>query len=591
MNVNTILGHIANWRLKRKITDKQLIIFLSIFIGILAGFAAVIIKNGVYLIRSMLTEEFSFELHNYLYFIYPTVGIFATIVFCKYIIKHRVRHGIPSVLHSISKAQGIIKRHNLFSSVITSWLTVGFGGSVGLEGPTVATGAAIGSNIGRIFNLNYKQITLLLGCASAGAMSAIFKAPIAAVIFALEVIMLDLTMSSIVPLLISSATAALTSYIFLGQDVLYSFDILEKFTFVDTPFYILLGVITGLVSVYFIRMYKYLSSIFERINKWRIRLLIGGSILGTLVFVFPSLYGEGYSAINQCLHGDISYLFDNTSFHELKSSFLAVVIFLFIVIILKVVATTITFGSGGVGGIFAPALFVGANTGLLFAKLSNHFNFPISERNFALVGMGGLISGVIHAPLTAMFLIAEITSGYDLFMPLMITSTISYAIMKVFEKNSVYTYQLAERGELITHDKDKSTFVLMNIDELIETDFEVVHPSAKFKDLIQAVSKSKRNVFPIVNEDGMMAGILTLNDIRHIMFKPELYDTTEISRIMYFPEVYVSYYDTLEQIADKIESSGRYNVPVLRDGKYLGFVSRAKVFSAYRKLIKDFSEE
>jgi len=591
MGVYSLLDNFSKWRLKHNITDKQLIIFLSIFIGVFVGFAAVLIKNGVFFIRNFLTNGFSSDLHTYLYFIYPTVGIFTVIVFCKYIIKHKVEHGIPSVLYAISKSKGIIKRHNLFSSVVTSWLTVGFGGSVGLEGPTVATGAAIGSNIGKLFNFNYKQITLLLGCASAGAMSAIFKAPIAAVVFALEVIMLDLTMSSLVPLLISSATAALTSYFFLGQDVLYSFDIQEKFKLLDIPFYIILGILTGLVSVYFIRMYKYLTHQFEKIKRWRIRLLIGGATLGILIFIFPSLYGEGYDAINQCLHGDISYLFERSSFYTFNNSILAVLILLLLVILFKVIATTITFGGGGVGGIFAPSLFVGANTGLLFAKLSNSFNFSISEQNFALVGMAGLLSGVIHAPLTAIFLIAEITSGYDLFMPLMITSTISFAILKIFERNSVYNYQLAERGELITHDKDKSTFLLLDIDNLIETNFEVIHPKAKLKELIQAVSKSKRNVFPIVDDDGMMAGILTLNDIRKIMFKPELYNTTEISHIMYFPETYVSYYDTLEQIADKIESSGRYNVPVLKNGKYIGFVSRAKVFSAYRKLIKDFSEE
>lgn len=590
MGFQKILQRFISWRIKR-ISNKQFMFILSIIIGIASGFAAVIIKNSVRIIRNFLIHEFSEDLHNYMFFVFPIVGILATIIFCRYILRRHVGDGVPNVLHAISKTSGIMKRHHLFSSIISSALTVSFGGSVGLEGPTVATGGAIGSNIGRLFNLSYKQIILLLGCASAGAMAAIFKAPIAAVVFALEVIMLDLSMSSIVLLLISSVTAALTSYFFLGQDVLYSFDIQEKFKMADIPFYILLGIVTGFVSVYFIRIYKLLISWFRSFKKWSGNLFIGGISLGLIIFLFPSLYGEGYEAINQCLHGDISYLFNNTLYYELSNNILTVIILLFIIILLKAVATTITFGSGGIGGIFAPSLFIGANTGLLFAKIANLFNINLSEQNFALVGMGGLISGVIHAPLTAIFLIAEITSGYDLFMPLMITATISYATIKIFEKNSIYNYQLAKRGELITHDRDKSAFILMNIDELIERNFEVIHPDSKLKDLVNAVSRSKRNVFPIVDNEGTMVGILTLNDIRHIMFKPELWETTSIRSIMYFPEVYVNYHDSLGEIADKIESSGRYNVPVLNNGKYMGFVSRATVFSEYRKLIKHFSEE
>jgi CIC family chloride channel protein len=398
-------------------------------------------------------------------------------------------------------------------------------------------------------------------------------------------------MSSIVLLLISSAAGALTSYFFMGQDVLYSFDIVEKFKLNDIPYYILLGIITGFVSLYFTRTYVFLTKRFDKFKKWAYKLVTGGLLLGIVIFLFPSLYGEGYESINQCLHGNFDYLFNNMLLYRFSDNFILIVILLILILLLKAFATSITFASGGVGGVFAPSLFIGANTGLLFAYIANHFNINISVQNFALVGMGGLISGVIHAPLTAIFLIAEITSGYDLFMPLMITATISYATIKIFEKNSVYTFQLAERGELMTHDRDKSTFILMNIDELIERDFEVVHPDSTLKALVNAVSRSKRNVFPIVDDKGTMVGILTLNDIRKIMFKPELWDTVHIKNIMYFPEVFVSYYDTLNEIADKIETSGRYNVPVLKDGKYVGFVSRAKVFSEYRKLIKHFSEE
>ena len=590
MGEKGIFQKFISWRINH-INNKQFIYILSVVIGIVMGFVAFIIKGSVHFIQGILTEGFNRNFHNYLYFLYPAIGISATVLFTKYVIKQHVGHGIPSVLYAISKTWGHIKRHNLFSSIVSSALTVGFGGSVGLEGPTVATGAAFGSNLGRVLKLEYKQILLLLGCACSGAMAAIFKAPIAAVVFVLEVIMLDISLSAIVLLLLSSATASITSYFIFGQNTLYTFDIHEKFVIEDVWYYIVLGVVCGFVSVYFTRIYMFLTNEFEKISRWKIRLLIGVSILGVIIFLFPSLYGEGYQAINMCLEGDYSYLFNNTAYFGLANNFIAIVILLMLVILLKAVATTITFGSGGVGGVFAPSLFVGANTGLLFAKIANYLRIDISVQNFALVGMAGVISGIIHAPLTAIFLIAEITGGYDLFMPLMIVATISYATTKIFTKNSVYTFQLAKRGELITHDRDKSTFILMNIDSLIEKDFESVHPDSTLKDLVAAISVSKRNVFPVLEKDGTMVGIITLNDIRNIMFKYELWDSTYVRNIMYFPEVYVNYDDDLGQIADKIESSGRYNVPVLQDGKYIGFVSRARVFSEYRKLIKHFAEE
>jgi CIC family chloride channel protein len=361
-------------------------------------------------------------------------------------------------------------------------LTVGFGGSVGLEGPSVVTGAAIGSNIGRFLRLNHKQIILLLGCASAGAMSAIFKAPIAAIVFALEVIMIDLTMSAIVPLLISSATAAFVSYLLLGQNYLYSFEIHKEFVLSQVWFFILLGIITGLISVYFTKMYMLISDFFDNIKNVFSRLLVGGICLGILVFLIPSLFGEGYTAINESLRGDIGYLFENTLYTGLQNSVIAIIVLFLLVIFLKVIATSITFGSGGVGGVFAPTLFTGVNVGLLFARIANMVGFNLDESNFALVGMAGLIAGVIHAPLTAIFLIAEITGGYELFFPLMIVAAISYATVKIFVSNSVYTIQLAKRGELITHHKDKAMLMMLNVRDLIESDFNMVHPDEKMRD-------------------------------------------------------------------------------------------------------------
>lgn len=590
MHVNRLLIKLFRWRTKH-INDKQFILILSVIIGISVGFAAVIIKNLVHLIQSLLTSGFDREANNYFYFLFPTVGILLTILFVKFILKQRVGHGIPGVLYAISKTNGKVKSHNLFSSIIASAFTVGFGGSVGLEGPTVATGAAIGSNIGRLLRLNYRQIILLLGCASAGAMSAIFKAPIAAIVFALEVIMLNLSMSSLVPLLISSATAALTSYFFLGQNVLYTFELTHTFQMNNIPFYLGLGVFCGLVSVYFTRMYMFITGLFEKMKSWYYKLLTGGIILGILIFFVPSLYGEGYQAINNCLNGDFSYLFDYSLYYEQRDSILAMFIILIVIILFKVVATSVTFGSGGVGGIFAPTLFVGANTGLFFGKICNQLGFDIPESNFALVGMAGLLAGVIHAPLTAIFLIAEVTGGYGLFMPLMITATVSYATIKIFETNSVYTIQLAKRGELMTHDRDKAALSLMTVNKLIERNFITIGPDANLGDLVNVISKSERNIFPVVDEDGSFLGVVWVNDIRHIVFKTELYDSTFVRDLMFMPTPSVSPDESMEKVAQKFQTSTHYNLPVIKDGKYVGFVSRANVFSTYRSIIRDFSEE
>ncbi len=584
----SILTLLLTWRTKN-INDHQFMMILAIVIGFSVGIAAVIIKNLVHLIQLHL-NNLSANAGNLLYLLYPVVGIFLTILFIKYINRRPVRHGIPNVLYSISKNKGFISPHNLYSSIISSAFTVGFGGSVGLEGPTVATGAAIGSNIGKVFQLNYKQITLMLGCASAGAMSAIFKAPIAAIVFALEVIMLDLTVAAIVPLLISSVTAALTSYLFLGQNVLYSFRVTDLFVIGNTPYYIILGILAGMVSLYFTRMYLFVSDQFEKIKSRYIRLFVGGLTLGVLIFFLPSLYGEGYEVINQTLAGDYTHLFENQLYERFQSNILFVFLIFLLILIFKVVATSATFGSGGVGGIFAPSLFMGANTGLFFALVMNYFGLELPESNFALVGMAGLIAGVIHAPLTAIFLIAEITGGYQLFMPLMIVSTISFATTRFFTTNSVYTYQLAKRGELITHHKDKAMLMLMNINTLIESDFHVIHPNDKLRDLIKVITKTHRNIFPVVESDGTFRGIVKMDDIRHIMFNQEMYDQLFVRDLMFMPQYVIDRKESMEDVARKFQVSGRYNIAVLDKGKYLGFVSRAKLFSSYRKLMRDFSE-
>jgi len=564
---------------------------LAVVIGFLSGLAAVIIKNAVHFIQGVLTSGFDEKYDNILYIFYPVLGIIITVLFIKFILRQYVGDGVPSVLYAISKTKGILKRHNMFSSVISSSLTIGFGGSVGLEGPTVATGAAIGSNIAKALHLTYKQTVTLLAVASAGAMSAIFKSPIAAIIFAVEVIMIDLTVASLIPLLLASVTAALTSYFFLGMNVLYPFEIEQLFRMKDIWLYVILGVFTGFTSLYFTRVYLFFQNLFSGISRWYLKLAFGGLLLGLLIFLFPSLYGEGYKATNSCLHGNTITLFENGLFYGFKDNLTAVFVLMIVVMLLKVVATSLTFGAGGIGGIFAPTLFTGAHAGVFFALVFNHFGFyHVSETNFALVGMAGLIAGVIHAPLTAVFLIAEITDGYGLFMPLMITAVISYMTIRIFTTNSIYTIQLAKRGELMTHHQDKNVLSMIDIKRLIETNFKVVSYDATLRNLVNVIEGSQRNLFPVVDREGQFRGHVILDNVRHVMFKPENYDNIMVKDLMNVPVYRISPQDTVEAVAQKFQASGKYNMPVLDQGKYLGYISKANLFGEYRTKLKEVSE-
>jgi len=579
------------WR-SQHMSDKSFMYILSIIVGIIAGIVAFTIKTSVHGIKHLVELTLDPEKHNIIYIVFPILGVSLAVLFMKYILKQKVEHGIPSVLYAISKNKGFMKLHNLFSSVITSALTVGFGGSVGLEGPTVATGGAYGAAIGKILNLKYKQRIFLLGAASAGAMSAIFKAPIAAVVFAVEVIMLDLTLASIVPLLLSSVTAYLTSLLLLGKDVLMPIQLHEAFIAKNLIWYVLLGILSGFMSVHFTKSYIWVNKIFDRIKKNRHKIIFGGLSLGLLIFLFPALYGEGYSTINSTLSGHIDFLFDKSLFNGLKGNMYVVIILLLILTLLKAFATSITFASGGVGGIFAPTLFTGVNTGLLFAFLINQFfGLDLPEQNFAFVGMGGLIAGVLQAPLTGMFLIADITGNYQMLVPLMITTTISFATVRYFIPNNVYSIQLAERGELMTHHADKNILQMMRIDRLIETDFIAVSPNDNLRKIIDVVSISHRNIFPVVDSENNFIGILKLDHIRKIMFKPEYYDTVFVKDLMKIPVFTVDIKEPMNEVAQKFQTSGRYNLVVLKEGKYLGFVSRARVFSTYRQILNEMSED
>lgn len=591
-NKQPLIVRFHRWRL-RNLSERRFVVILSVVVGIIAGIAATVIKNAVWLTQKLVhTATSDHDVENYTYFVLPIIGILITVLIINYIIKRPVRHGIPNVLHSLSKRQGELSRHNLYSSVITSAFTVGFGGSVGLEGPTVATGAAYGSWISRLFHLNYKNTILLLACASAGAMAAIFKAPIAAIVFAVEVIMIDLTTFSLVPLLLASSSAVLTSYFFMGQDVLYPFTVETSFELADLPYYILLGLFAGLVSAYFTRMYLYIEQIFENIKNKRSRLAFGGLGLGILIFFFPSLFGEGYEAINMCLEGDLTYLYNDSVFFGLKDEFWSVFVLLGAVILLKIVATSITFGSGGIGGIFAPTLFMGVNAGMLFAQVINMTGLKqLSTNNFALIGMSGLIAGVLQAPLTGIFLIADISGGYKLFVPLMIVATFSYLTVKAFTTNSVYHIQLAKRKELMTHDKDLNVIRMMQVKSMVETDFKILKPDSTLGDLTEAIATAHRNLFPIVDDEGYLKGMVKMDDVRHLIFRQELYDKVQVSHLMYLPEHSISTTDSMEQVVEKFESSGRYNLAVIDQGKYIGFISRARVFSNYRKKMAHFSHD
>jgi len=589
MNKRSRLARFHAWRLKY-VKHRQFILILATLVGLSAGLAAAILKNLVHLVQAGLNSGLVSEF-NYLYFIYPIVGITLAVVFLNFVIKEKVGHGIPAVLYAISKRSSIMKRHNVFSSVVTSVLTVGFGGSVGLEGPTVATGSSIGSNLGKILRVNRKTITLLLGCGSAGAMAGIFNAPIAAIVFAIEVIMLDLTLSSLVPLLVASVTAALTSHLLIGNEILFHIVLEDAFAAKDVVYYILLGIITGLVSVYFIKIYWMISDVFARMESIWKKLLIGGGALGVIIFFIPPLYGEGYKTIHALLNGQGSEIFVGSPAHKFSDNIYLVLIFVTIMMLIKVIATSLTFGAGGIGGVFAPTLFMGSAAGFVFSKTINLFSFgDLSVTNFSLVGMCGMIAGVLHAPLTAIFLIAEITSGYGLFLPLMITGTISFITVRSMVPHSVYTMQLAKRGELVTHHKDSAVLTLMRLQSEVEKDFSTIRSGANLGDLVSIVAKARRNLFPVIDEEGQLMGIINLDDIREIMFKQQLYDEVHVDSLMILPPGVVSPQDNMDKVMKKFEETGMWNLPVCDEGKYIGFVSKSKLFSAYRTILLEQSD-
>jgi CIC family chloride channel protein len=575
----------------RKLGQRRLILILSFVVGVLSGLAAVVLKNTVHFLHGFIQGIVSQGSFNLLYFALPGTGIILTVMYVRYFVKDNIGHGISKILYSISKKGSKIKRHNTYSSMVASTITIGFGGSVGAEAPIVLTGSAIGSNVGRFFKLNYRTLTLLIGCGAAGAIASIFKAPLAGLVFTLEVLLLDLTMSSIVPLLISAVSAASVSYFILGKGVVFDYQVTHPFYLHNIIWYIILGIFCGLVSVYFTRMSMRVEGRYAKITNPFKKWIIGSLTLGILIFVFPPLYGEGYDTLQLLLDGHSAELFRNSPLSSFQNEYWLILVALVMLLATKVIATASTTGAGGIGGTFAPTLFMGGVAGYFVAKIINQFvSFPVSESNFVLVGMAGMMAGVMHAPLTAIFLIAEITGGYALFIPLMITSTISFITILYFEPHSIYTKQLAARGELLTHHKDKAVLTLLQLENLIEKDFVLVRINDSLGKLIKVISQSKRNIFPVVNEDGKFLGIVLLDEIRDIMFNADLYDSTYVRDYISLPPEFININDSMEDVMRKFEETSSWNLPVLDNQKYVGFVSKSKIFSAYRNVLVQFSE-
>ena len=587
----SLLDRFINWR-ENHVPQNQFILLLSLIVGILSALAAFALKHLIHFIQHLLTGGFDPHTFNWLYLVYPVIGIFITGLFIRKVVRDDISHGVTKVLYAISCRMGKIRRHNTWSSLIASGITIGFGGSVGAESPIVMTGSAIGSNLGSLFKMEKKVMMLLIGCGAAGAVSGIFKAPIAGLVFVIEVLMIDLTMSSLLPLLISSVTAATLSYILMGTEATFEFHMENAFSIARVPHVMMLGVVCGLVSLYFTHVTIAVERQFKRLSNPYARLAIGGGILSVLIFLFPPLYGEGYETINHLINGaSDNIILDNSLFYGHAKYIL---VYMFLIVAFKALASTVTNCAGGCGGIFAPSLFLGCITGYLFASICNltGIGLPVSDKNFALFGMAALMSGVFHAPLTGVFLIAELTGGYALFLPLMIVSVCSYLTVRVFDSNNIYAVRLAQRGELITHHKDQAVLTILKVADVIEKNFMRVSPDMDLGQLTSVVAKTKRNIFPVVDTANRLVGIIHLDDIRHIMFRQELYHRYSVATLMREVPDRLSIEEPMEAVMRKFEETGAWNLPVEDiNGEYIGFISKSAIFTAYRKTLLEFTSD
>ena len=591
-----LLQLITDW-IKGNQTERQVVLMLSLIVGLCTGLTAFVLKSLIEEIKHLLTSGFGVEDANLLYLVFPAVGILITMLFVRYIVRGDISHGVTKILYAMSRGRSRIKSHNRWSSIIASAITIGFGGSVGAEAPIVLTGAAWGSDLGKRFHLPPKTLMLLVGCGAAGAVSGVFKAPIAGLVFVLEVLMLDLSFSSLLPLLVTSITSVCVSYAFYGTAPQFDFNLSKAFTIDIIPGCIILGVACGLVSLYFTRAMNWFEGIFARISKKRYKFLLGALVLGIMIYFFPVMYGEGYDVINQLINnappGDIMH---NTFFFGDESNLL---IYLSLVLFFKVFATTATNGGGGCGGTFAPSLFLGCIAGFVFANLWDIIlglgtgqTCYLSAKNCGLYGMAGLMSGVMHAPLTGIFLIAELTGGYDLFVPIMIVSVVSYLTINIFEPHSIYAMRLARRGQLLTHDKDNAILTVLNLESLLEKDYKPVTADMPLEKFVVTISKSHRNIFPVIDGGGRFKGVVSLDSVRLYMFRPELYNQYTVGSFMKDPPAILSSADSLKVVATKFEDTKAWNLPVVDDeNHYLGFVSRSGLFTSYRETLLKFSQE
>lgn len=584
---------LLRWR-EDHIPEKSFVVILAIIIGVASGLAAVLLKFLIGTISGLVNSVTEASQANYYYLVFPIIGIFLTGIYVRYVVRDNISHGVTRVLYAIAQKKSRLKFYNMYASLASSSVTIGCGGSVGAEGPIVFTGAAIGSNLGQAFRLSPHMLMMLVGCGAAAGIAGIFKAPIAGVLFTVEVLMLDLTAGSVMPLIMASVAGATVAYVFTGYNVEFFFTQSEMFYTSRIPYVVLLGVFCGLVSVYFTKMIEVMERMFGHISRPRYRFFLGSILLSVLIFVFPPLFGEGYESINYLLNGHVDQIFNNSLFYGMRSSVGATLLLVGALCFMKVFATSATNGGGGVGGTFAPSLYVGCMAGFLFAYAVNSLGIvdptmPLSTKNFSLVGMAGVMAGVMHAPLMAIFLTAEMTGGYSLFLPLLIVAAISYGTSRIFSNYSIYTKRLALQGELLTHQKDKTVLTLLKMDSVIETDFIPVHPDMSLKEMVDVISKSKRNLFPVTDDNGQLLGIVLLDDIRNIMFRPDLYRRMHVKRFMSMPPAKVELGTPMDQVMKMFDNTGAWNLPVVEEGRYVGFVSKSKIFNSYRQVLKHYS--
>ncbi|MGE5411478.1 MAG: chloride channel protein [Clostridiales bacterium] len=580
--------------IRKNVSNRQFLILSSILVGLSAGIAAVLLKTFTHHIQSILTNDFHFKYKDYLYLIFPAIGIVLTVTYIKLFLKGKFGRGASHILLYISRKSSLIEHVTMYSHIITSALTIGFGGSAGLEAPIVVTGAAIGSNFGRINMVSYKDRTLLLACGSAAGIAAVFNAPIAGVMFALEVLISEATISAFIPLIIAAATGALCSRVILQEKILLFFSLRHPFNYLNVPYYVALGILSGLVSLYYARMYNKVENLFRPLEQRNyLKAITGGMILAVLVFVFPPLFGEGYESIKFLANGKIDKLLENSVFSQFSYNQSFIIAFTGAIALVKVIATSVTLGGGGNGGSFAPSLFVGAFLGYFFSSFLNSFDITfLPQENFTLVGMAGILSGVMYAPLTGIFLIAEITGGYELMIPLMIVSATSYIIVKHFEPYSMDTKELAQKGYLLRGNRDKTILTLLNVKEIIEKDFVCVPRDATIMQLTEIIAHSKRNLFPVLDNNGSLLGIIVLENIRELLFELENYKDMPAIDLMNRPQAVIDLEEEMNIVMKKFDETGAWNLPVVKDNKYIGFVSKSSIFSKYRsQLLSSYSEE